>query len=74
MSSSLCAQFLVGITGALLGESYGAPKYTLHPPEDGEVVLPVYLTLKGFLRGAFVDPLGAYHRIRSTALRGFFGH
>ena len=49
-------------------------KYTLHPPEDGEVVLPVYLTLKGFLRGAFVDLLGAYHRIRSTVMRGFFGH
>jgi len=49
-------------------------KYTLHPPDDGEVVLPVYLTLKGFLRGAFVDPLGAYHRIRGTVLRGFFGH
>ena len=22
-------------------------KYTLHPPDDGEVVLPVYLTLRG---------------------------
>ena len=49
-------------------------KYTLHPPEDGEVVLPVYLTMKGFLRGAFIDPLGAYHRIRGTVMRGFFGH
>jgi fatty acid desaturase len=49
-------------------------KYTLHPPEDGEVVLPVYLTLKGFLRGAFVDPLGAFRRIRGTIRRGFFGH
>jgi|TARA_B100000809_G_scaffold210046_1_gene213204 fatty acid desaturase len=49
-------------------------KYTLHPPEDGEVVLPVYLTLRGFLRGAFFDPLGAYNRIRGTIRRGFFGH
>jgi len=49
-------------------------KYTLHPPEDGEVVLPVCLTLKGFLRGAFFDPLGAWHRIRGTFRRGFLGH
>jgi fatty acid desaturase len=49
-------------------------KYTLHPPEDGEVVLPVYLTLKGFLRGAFFDPLGAWNRIRGTIRRGFFLH
>ncbi len=48
-------------------------KYTLYPPEDGEVVLPVYLTLRGFLRGAFVNPLGAYHRIFGTIRRGFFG-
>ena len=49
-------------------------KYTLHPPEDGEVVLPVHLTLKGFLKSAFVDPMGAYRRIRGTIRRGFFGH
>ena len=49
-------------------------KYTLHPPEDGEVVLPVCLTLKGFLRGAFFDLLGAWHRIRGTFRRGFLGH
>jgi len=49
-------------------------KYTLHPPDDGEVVLPVYLKLKGFLRGAFCDPLGAFHRILGTIRRGFFGH
>lgn len=49
-------------------------KYTLHPPEDGEVVLPVYLTLKGFLRGAFCDPLGAFNRVRGTIRRGFFHH
>ena len=49
-------------------------KYTLHPPDDGEVVLPVYLTLKGFLRGAFFDPKGAYDRISGTIRRGFGGH
>tara|TARA_B100000902_G_C27249453_1_gene884438 strand:- start:419 stop:1435 length:1017 start_codon:yes stop_codon:yes gene_type:complete len=49
-------------------------KYTLHPPDDGEVVLPVYLTFKGFLRGAFFDPKGAYDRISGTIRRGFAGH
>ncbi len=49
-------------------------KYTLHPPDDGEVVLPVYLTLKGFLRGSFFDPKGAYDRISGTIRRGFAGH
>ena len=49
-------------------------KYTLHPPDDGEVVLPVKLTLKAFLTNAFVNPKGAYHRIRGTIRRGFFGH
>jgi fatty acid desaturase len=49
-------------------------KYTLHPPDDGEVVLPVYLTFKGFLRGAFFDPKGAYDRISGTIRRGFGGH
>ena len=48
-------------------------KYTLHPPEDGEVVLPYYLTLKGFLNGAFFDPIGGYQRIYGTIRRGFWG-
>jgi len=48
-------------------------KYTLYPPEDGEVVLPVDMTLKGYLRGAFVDPLSCYNRIRASFMRGFFG-
>ncbi|MEE2657677.1 MAG: fatty acid desaturase [Candidatus Latescibacterota bacterium] len=49
-------------------------KYTLYPPEDGEVVLPVYLTMKGFLSGSIVDPIGAYRRISGTVRRGFFGY
>ena len=48
-------------------------KYSLYPPEDGEVVLPVFMTLKGYLRGAFVDPLSCYNRIKATIARGFFG-
>ncbi len=33
-------------------------KYTLHPPDDMEVLLPVKLTLKDFLKGGFVNPWG----------------
>lgn len=31
-------------------------KFTLHPPQDLEVVLPVKLTLPGFLEFAFINP------------------
>ena len=48
-------------------------KYTLYPPEDGEVVLPIHMTLKGYLLGAIVDPFGAWYRIRNTFRRGLFG-
>ncbi len=41
-------------------------KYTLHPPEDLEVVLPRQLQLSDFLRTAFVDPWTFYHTIKST--------
>ena len=33
-------------------------KFTLHPPDDLEVVLPQKQTLKGFLKGAFVNIWG----------------
>ena len=33
-------------------------RYTLHPPDDSEVLLPVDLTLKSYLRFAFVNPRG----------------
>ena len=49
-------------------------KYTLYPPEDGEVVFPVHLKLKDFLRNGIVSPHGALNRIRGTVRRGFFGH
>jgi fatty acid desaturase len=32
-------------------------KYTLHPPDDQEVVLPVRYTLAGWLKGGFVNPM-----------------
>ena len=39
-------------------------KYTLHPPDDLEVVLPVKLTLKSYLGFAFVNPRGLYSRLK----------
>ncbi len=41
-------------------------KHTLHPPRDLEVVLPVSLSLKGFVTGAFVDPVGFYQRVKQN--------
>ena len=37
-------------------------KYTLHPPEDLEVVLPQQLTLKSFLRSSFINPWDFWYR------------
>jgi len=39
-------------------------KYTLHPPDDLEVVLPVELTLESFLKSAVVNPWGFYGRLK----------
>ena len=47
-------------------------KYTLHPPNDLEVVLPVKLTLKSFLQSAVVSPWDFYARLKS-AIRLSFG-
>ncbi|MBZ0299063.1 MAG: fatty acid desaturase [Anaerolineae bacterium] len=41
-------------------------KYTLHPPDDLEVVLPVNLTLKTYLGFAFINPQGFYHRLQGV--------
>ncbi len=41
-------------------------KYTLHPPDDLEVELPLELSLKGFLRNAIVDPWLCYSTIKAT--------
>jgi fatty acid desaturase len=41
-------------------------KYTLHPPDDLEVVLPVNLTFRSYLSFAFVNPLGFYNRIKGV--------
>jgi fatty acid desaturase len=39
-------------------------KYTLHPPYDLEVVLPVKLTLRSFLMSAVVNPWDLYGRLK----------
>ena len=41
-------------------------KYTLHPPDDLEVVLPVELTLNSFLKTALVNPWGFYARVKGV--------
>jgi len=40
-------------------------KYTLHPPEDMEVILPQKLTAKDFMRIALVSPWDFYARFKS---------
>ncbi len=40
-------------------------KYTLHPPDDLEVVLPIKLTVGGFLKSAVVNPWDFYNRLKS---------
>jgi fatty acid desaturase len=41
-------------------------KYTLHPSDDLEVVLPVKLTLRSYLSFAFINPLGLYNRLKGV--------
>jgi fatty acid desaturase len=47
-------------------------KYTLHPPDDLEVVLPIKLTLKDFLKSAVINPWDFYGRLKGY-LRLSFG-
>ncbi len=47
-------------------------KYTLHPPDDLEVVLPINLTLTAFLKNAVVNPWEFYGRLKG-AIRLSFG-
>ena len=46
-------------------------RYTLHPPDDLEVVLPVKLTLRSYLGFAFVNPRGLVLRMKSVLLMCF---
>ncbi|GEM_PF-17506 len=48
-------------------------KFTLHQPEDLEVILPMRFQLGQILRGCIIDPLGIYHRVRQQ-IRHIRGH
>lgn len=41
-------------------------KFTLHPPEDQEVVLPIKLTLLAFLKSAVINPWSFYYTLKGT--------
>ena len=41
-------------------------RYTLHPPDDLEVVLPVKLTLRSYLAFAVINPRGFYLRMKNV--------
>ena len=43
-------------------------RYTLHPPDDLEVVLPSELTLRSYLEFAFINPRGLWLRLKGVAL------
>ncbi len=46
-------------------------RYTLHPPDDLEVVLPVELTLRSYFAFAFINPRGLYLRMKKVLLLCF---
>jgi len=41
-------------------------RYTLHPPDDLEVVLPVRLMVKHFFKTGFINPVGFYNTVKGT--------
>ena len=43
-------------------------RYTLHPPDDSEVILPVELTLRAYLGFAFINPRGFVLRMKNVLL------
>jgi fatty acid desaturase len=46
-------------------------KYTLHPPDDLEVVLPQKFTLWGFLQSAVINPLLLWYTLYNTTRLAF---
>jgi fatty acid desaturase len=46
-------------------------KFTLHPPADLEMVVPIRLTLGAFLRNAVVNPWGFYGRLKVNIRHSF---
>lgn len=41
-------------------------QYTLHPPDDLEEILPIKLTVRGFLESGFINPLGLWQTLART--------
>jgi len=41
-------------------------KYTLHPPDDLEVMLPFQISYAGFWKSAFANPWGFYQRVKGV--------
>lgn len=41
-------------------------RYTLHPPDDLEVVLPIRMMVKHFFKQGFVNPMGAWSTLKET--------
>ena len=59
--------FLGWINFQMFGQSHGRHHaYTLHPPDDLEVVLPIKLALRHFLEQGFVNPRGFIGAVRET--------
>ena len=48
--------------------------YTLHPPKDREVQLPIGLRLWHYIRVAIIDPMGLYGAFVRTAHKAFGGY
>lgn len=69
-----CNKFFCGLL-AFLGwinhETFQAShtrhhRYTLHPPDDLEVVLPIRLMIRHFILTGFVDPMAAWRALKTT--------
>ena len=59
--------FLGWINFQMFGQSHGRHHaYTLHPPDDLEVVLPIKLAVRHFLEQGLVNPRGLYGTVRDT--------
>ena len=64
--------FLVWRNHSMFSASHGEHhKYTLHPPDDLEVVLPVELSVKGFLKNAVISPWTLYSTLYTTIRLSF---
>ena len=49
-------------------------RYTLHAPDDLEVVLPIKIIVRDFFRTGFIDPRGFYNTLRGTIERACGGN